>query len=173
MRESQFNPSNVNFSSRIFILLFYFLTMHFSDLRFEICLSFSIHLSSFSLYFPLCLSFFVPYLLSSTFFIAFFLICFSVLARFSSFFRAFLFSVCPCLSPFILLSLLILHCHLFFYSCAALNYSQLPGHRKLIQWLSGPSPSLPAAWDRPAATEPGSKKVERAAVYSANTCRQL
>jgi hypothetical protein len=44
---------------------------------------------------------------------------------------------------------------------------------KLIQWLPGPSPSLPAAWDRPAATEPGREKVERAAVYSANTCRQL
>ncbi len=62
---------------------------------------------------------------------------------------------------------------MFLYCCAALDYSQLAAHRKLIQWLPGPSPSLPAAWDRLAAMEPGSKKVERAAVYSANTCRQL
>ncbi len=46
-----------------------------------------------------------------------------------------------------------------YHHCAALNHSQLPFHRKLIQWLSGTSPSLPAAWDRPAATGPGSKKV--------------
>ncbi len=46
--------------------------------------------------------------------------------------------------------------------CVALDYYQLPAHWKLIQliqWLPGPSPGLPAAWDRPAATEPGSKKV--------------
>jgi hypothetical protein len=118
LRESQFNPSNINFSSWIFIKIFYFLTMHFSDCRFEICLSFSIPQSPFSLYFPLCLyslSFFVPYLLSSTFFFAVFLICFSMLPRFSSFFRAFLFPVCPCLLLFNLLPLLILYCHLFFY----------------------------------------------------------
>ncbi len=43
--------------------------------------------------------------------------------------------------------------------CAALDHYQLPAHRKLIQWLPGPSPSLPAAWDSPAVTGPGSKKV--------------
>jgi hypothetical protein len=32
-----------------------------------------------------------------------------------------------------------------FINCAALYRYQLPVHRKLIQWLSGPSPSLPAA----------------------------
>ncbi len=52
-------------------------------------------------------------------------------------------------------------------TCAALDYYQLPAHRKLIQWLPGPSPSLPAAWDRPAATEPGSKKVRtRSSLFS-------
>ncbi len=56
--------------------------------------------------------------------------------------------------------------------CAALDYSQLPDHQNSL-WLPGPSPSLPVAWDRPAATEPGSETVERAALYSANICRQL
>ncbi len=51
--------------------------------------------------------------------------------------------------------------------CAALYDSQLPSHRKLIQWLSGPSSSLPAAWDRPAVTGPGSKKVRtRSSLFS-------
>ncbi len=49
-------------------------------------------------------------------------------------------------------------------NCAALYRYQLPVHRKLIQWLSGPSPSLLAATDRPAVTGPEVKRFERAAV---------
>ncbi len=43
--------------------------------------------------------------------------------------------------------------------CTALYRTQLPDHRKLIQWLLGPSPFLSATRDRPAATGPDSKSV--------------
>ena len=44
-------------------------------------------------------------------------------------------------------------------SCTALYRTQLPVHRKLIQWLLGPSPSLSATRDRSTVTGPDSKSV--------------
>jgi hypothetical protein len=44
-------------------------------------------------------------------------------------------------------------------TCTALYRTQLPVHRKLIQWLLGPSPSLSATRDRPTVTGPDSKGV--------------
>ncbi len=41
----------------------------------------------------------------------------------------------------------------------ALYRTQLPVHRKLIQWLLGTSPSLSATRDRPTVTGPDSKSV--------------
>jgi hypothetical protein len=61
---------------------------------------------------------------------------------------------------------------LFMNSCAALDYSQLPEHQNSLM-AARAIPFLPVAWDRPAAAEPGSETVERAALYSANICRQL
>ncbi len=69
----------------------------------------------------------------------------------------------PWLSPVsIHLSVLVRH-------STAISYPPIKTH----YWLPGPSPFLPVAGDRPAATEPKSETVERAALYSANICRQL
>jgi len=44
-------------------------------------------------------------------------------------------------------------------------------HWKLIQWLSGPSPSLSATTDRPAVTRPDSNDVRTRSIYSTNSSR--
>ncbi len=47
------------------------------------------------------------------------------------------------------------HC----FNCTALYRTHLPVHRKLIQWLLGPSPSLSATRDRSTVTGPDSKSA--------------
>jgi hypothetical protein len=49
------------------------------------------------------------------------------------------------------------------------RYIQLPLIEKLIQWLSGPSPSLSATRDRPTDTGPDSNDVRTRSIYSANS----
>jgi hypothetical protein len=46
------------------------------------------------------------------------------------------------------------------------RYIQLPLIEKLIQWLSGPSPSLSATTDRLAVTRPDSNDVRTRSIYS-------
>jgi hypothetical protein len=47
--------------------------------------------------------------------------------------------------------------------------TQLPLIEKLIQWLSGPSPSLSVATDRPRDTGPDSNDVRTRSIYSTNS----
>jgi hypothetical protein len=49
------------------------------------------------------------------------------------------------------------------------RYIQLPLIEKLIQWLSGPSPSLSATTDRPTDTGPFSNDVRTRSIYSTNS----
>jgi hypothetical protein len=49
------------------------------------------------------------------------------------------------------------------------RYIQLPLIEKLIQWLSGPSPSLSATTDRPTDTGPDSNDVRTRSIYSTNS----
>ncbi len=51
--------------------------------------------------------------------------------------------------------------HLYGYRC-----TQLPHIEKLLQWLLGPSPSLPVASDRPRVTGPDSNDVRTRSIYS-------
>jgi len=44
--------------------------------------------------------------------------------------------------------------------------TQLPLIEKLLQWLSGPSPSLSVAADRPRVTGPDSNDVRTRSIYS-------
>ncbi len=46
---------------------------------------------------------------------------------------------------------------------------QLPLIEKLLQWLSGPSPSLSVAADRPSDTGPDSNDVRTHSIYSTNS----
>ncbi len=46
------------------------------------------------------------------------------------------------------------------------RYIQLPLIEKLPQWLSGPSPSLSVATDRPRVTGPDSNDVRTRSIYS-------